>query len=184
MNPHQQNKIDINSLSPDEQRLLRMYGKMPNKKDLLQNKLKERKYFDSGDYAMSKAGKASDVTTIGSRHPLPENIPHLTASSPPQVTAAPNHFNGLAPAHSHGGGNNGSSPGMSRSPIKEGSFLQRQANMEDSNDDDKESDKKEESQLRDEAKETPNTSKDSMPERLREDTSDSSSRMSEIPIRR
>lgn len=63
MNPHQQNKIDIKvcflsslsgalppltrsctqqSLSPDEQRLLRMYGKIPNKKDLLQNKLKVR----------------------------------------------------------------------------------------------------------------------------------------------
>ena len=40
--------------------------------------LQERKYFDSGDYALSKAGKASDVgvSTIGSKHPLPENIPH------------------------------------------------------------------------------------------------------------
>lgn len=27
-------------MTPDEQRLLRMYGKMPTKKDLLQNKLK------------------------------------------------------------------------------------------------------------------------------------------------
>lgn len=56
MNPHQQNKVDINvsiiitlspsyltkfqSLSPEEQRLLRLYGKMPTKKDVLQNKLK------------------------------------------------------------------------------------------------------------------------------------------------
>ena len=41
--------------------------------------LQERKYFDSGDYALSKAGKASDVgvTNIGSQHPLPENIPHI-----------------------------------------------------------------------------------------------------------
>lgn len=30
----------IKSLSSDEQRLFRMYGKLPNKKDLLQNKLK------------------------------------------------------------------------------------------------------------------------------------------------
>ncbi|CAI7588059.1 unnamed protein product [Penicillium pancosmium] len=82
MNPHQQNKVDISAMSSDEQRLFRLYGKMPNKKDLLQNKLKERKYFDSGDYALSKAGKASDVTSIGSRHPVPENIPHLTATSP------------------------------------------------------------------------------------------------------
>ncbi|KAF2100827.1 hypothetical protein NA57DRAFT_8601, partial [Rhizodiscina lignyota] len=78
MNPHQRNKIDINSLSPEEQRLFRLYGKLPNKTDLLQNKLKERKYFDSGDYALSKAGKASDVgvTSIGREHPSPENIPH------------------------------------------------------------------------------------------------------------
>lgn len=30
----------LQSLSSDEQRLFRMYGKLPNKKDLLQNKLK------------------------------------------------------------------------------------------------------------------------------------------------
>jgi hypothetical protein len=30
------------TLSPDEQRLFRLYGKLPNKKDLLQNKLKVR----------------------------------------------------------------------------------------------------------------------------------------------
>ena len=56
MNPHQKNKIDISvrdnprtrrsmltrfqSLTADEQRLFRLYGKLPNKKDLLQNKLK------------------------------------------------------------------------------------------------------------------------------------------------
>lgn len=78
MLPHQKNKVDISTLSEDEQRLFRLYGKLPSKKDILSNKLKERKYFDSGDYALSKAGKASDVgvTTIGSKHPLPENIPH------------------------------------------------------------------------------------------------------------
>jgi hypothetical protein len=58
MNPHQNNKVDINvrpssaavctsrliispqAMSPDEQRLFRMYGKLPDKKNLLQNKLK------------------------------------------------------------------------------------------------------------------------------------------------
>jgi hypothetical protein len=29
-------------MSPDEARLFRLYGKLPNKKDLLQNKLKVR----------------------------------------------------------------------------------------------------------------------------------------------
>jgi hypothetical protein len=43
----------------------------------------ERKYFDSGDYALSKAGKASDagVTQIGREHPVPENIPHATTTT-------------------------------------------------------------------------------------------------------
>jgi len=85
LNPHQKQKVDISSLSEEEQRLFRLYGKLPSKKDILKNKLKERKYFDSGDYALSKAGKASDVgvTNIGSQHPLPENIPHHTASGTP-----------------------------------------------------------------------------------------------------
>ncbi|KAJ6150797.1 camp-regulated phospho-protein family protein Igo1 [Penicillium chermesinum] len=133
MNPHQQNKVDINSLTPDEQRLFRMYGKLPTKKDLLQNKLKERKYFDSGDYALSKAGKASDVgvTNIGSRHPVPEDIPHLTATSPGTDNAAAVPGNG-GPVNSQGqqlpgsiSGHPGSVGFQSRSPVKEGSFLHR-----------------------------------------------------------
>lgn len=98
-----------------------MYGKLPNKKDLLQNKLKvsthlrgpsddlpplttfqERKYFDSGDYALSKAGKASDtgVTSIGTEHPNAENIPHASPlthtisrsdSIPGSSTSPPSH---------------------------------------------------------------------------------------------
>ena len=34
--------IAIQKLTADEQRLFRLYGKLPNKKDLLQNKLKVR----------------------------------------------------------------------------------------------------------------------------------------------
>ncbi|PGH03859.1 hypothetical protein GX51_03847 [Blastomyces parvus] len=135
MNPHQKNKVDVSSLSPDEQRLFRLYGKMPTKKDLLQNKLKERKYFDSGDYALSKAGKASDVgvTSIGSRHPLPENIPHLTATSPPPNSSIPSPFNNgphsnLQP---HGVSNHNFHASISRSPVKESSFLNRQTSIDD-----------------------------------------------------
>jgi hypothetical protein len=32
----------VQKLSPDEQRLFRLYGKLPNSKDLIQNKLKVR----------------------------------------------------------------------------------------------------------------------------------------------
>ncbi|KAL9623123.1 MAG: hypothetical protein Q9160_002637 [Pyrenula sp. 1 TL-2023] len=144
MNPHQRNKIDISSLSADEQRLFRLYGKLPNKKDLLQNKLKERKYFDSGDYALSKAGKASDtgVTTIGVEHPQPENIPHLahaTSTSPPAADPHNGH-NANIPAGMHRGsitgipgGNLPAGPGgmQSKSPQKEGSFLHRETSVEE-----------------------------------------------------
>ncbi|KAJ5160612.1 mRNA stability protein [Penicillium canariense] len=183
MNPHQQNKVDINSLSPEEQRLLRLYGKMPTKKDLLQNKLKvrgyapptnlptqcplqlnpthqerhrpkhtpdpnptpplltsqfsqERKYFDSGDYALSKAGKASDVgvTSIGSRHPVPENIPHLTATSPGAANAATGGNGGsVAGIGQQMPGSISGHPGsvgfQGRSPMKEGSFLHRGSSL-------------------------------------------------------
>ncbi|KAF2184467.1 Endosulfine-domain-containing protein [Zopfia rhizophila CBS 207.26] len=117
MNPHQQNKVDISKLSPDEQRLFRLYGKLPNKKDLLQNKLKERKYFDSGDYALSKAGKASDigVTSIGREHPVPEKIPHI---APPTHTQ----HNGHAQNGQEKGQNGGS-------PVKENSFLHRETSL-------------------------------------------------------
>jgi len=118
MNPHQQNKVDISKLSPDEQRLFKLYGKLPNKKDLLQNKLKERKYFDSGDYALSKAGKASDigVTQIGREHPVPENIPH--SASPHNGPIMP------VPGQPHG-----SISGQSGSPVKEGTFLHRETSL-------------------------------------------------------
>lgn len=64
--------------------------------------MQERKYFDSGDYALSKAGKASDtgVTSIGTEHPSAENIPHAsplnhTISRSDSITSAspPSHQN-------------------------------------------------------------------------------------------
>jgi len=123
LNPHQKNKVDISSLSPDEQRLFRLYGKLPSKSDHLAKHLKERKYFDSGDYALSKAGKASSVDTgsVGSQHPLPENIPHL--SSP-----------GVGNASQGGSGNGnvlGASGLTSGSPVKESSFLNRETSVDE-----------------------------------------------------
>ncbi|KAI0134567.1 camp-regulated phosphoprotein/endosulfine conserved region-domain-containing protein [Xylariales sp. AK1849] len=124
MNPHQKNKIDISSLTPEEQRLFRLYGKLPSKSDQFAKHLKERKYFDSGDYAMSKAGKGDSVDTgsVGSQHPVPENIPHL--SSP----------NGSSSSIGLGLGNgtqHGSIGGQQSSPIKESSFLNRETSADD-----------------------------------------------------
>lgn len=88
--------------------------------------LKERKYFDSGDYALSKAGQASSVDTgsVGSQHPLPENIPHLTSP-------------GLGAGPGQGGSGNGNMQlggvggGLSGSPVKESSFLNRETSVDD-----------------------------------------------------
>ncbi|KAK7991977.1 camp-regulated phosphoprotein/endosulfine conserved region-domain-containing protein [Apiospora saccharicola] len=115
MNPHQKNKIDVKSLSPDEQRLFRLYGKLPSKSDHFAKHLKDRKYFDSGDYAMSKAGKGDSVDTgsVGTQHPTPEN--HL----------------GLPGGGMGTGANLTGHPGNSSSPIKESSFLNRETSADD-----------------------------------------------------
>lgn len=51
-------------------------GRMPQKKGPLHKTLQTRKYFDSGDYVLSKEGKA---TGTGVEHPQPESIPHVTS---------------------------------------------------------------------------------------------------------
>jgi hypothetical protein len=124
------------SLSPDEQRLFRLYGKLPSKSDHLAKHLKERKYFDSGDYALSKAGKASSVDTgsVGSQHPLPENIPHLSSPS-------------VSSSAQGGSGNSNVQPGggQSASPVKESSFLNRETSVDEIDDGDDMVDRKVES---------------------------------------
>jgi hypothetical protein len=79
MLPAKRNKIDISKLTEEEQKLFRLYGKLPTHKNHLTKMQKDRKYFDSGDYALSKAGVAPQ-TAVGTAIPNPENIPH--ASSP------------------------------------------------------------------------------------------------------
>lgn len=69
---------------------------------------------------MSKAGKGDgvDAGAVGSQHPVPENIPHLTSPT----NGGPN-----APGHTH----RGSIPGIQAgSPVKEGSFLNRETSAE------------------------------------------------------
>lgn len=68
------------AMNPEEERLLKMYGRLPTRSEMLNKKLKDRKFFDSGDYALKKAGQQ---TQIGSEHPVPEIIPHHS-TSPPQ----------------------------------------------------------------------------------------------------
>ncbi|ODQ78176.1 hypothetical protein BABINDRAFT_26177, partial [Babjeviella inositovora NRRL Y-12698] len=63
--PANTDNLDLNKLSPQELKLYRLYGKLPSKQSILQSKLKDRKYFDSGDYVMQKAGKAGAADING-----------------------------------------------------------------------------------------------------------------------
>ncbi|KAI8828970.1 camp-regulated phosphoprotein/endosulfine conserved region-domain-containing protein [Chytriomyces cf. hyalinus JEL632] len=73
--------VDVSKLSPEEQEFYKKYGKLMPKKDLLSKRLNgDRKYFDSGDYALSQAGKSSPKD-VGSQHPSPERIPHSNPSN-------------------------------------------------------------------------------------------------------
>lgn len=63
-------------LTEQDARLLRRYGKLPVRRDLLNHQLERRKYFDSGDFALSHAHTASDIGQIqtGKEHPLRKGI--------------------------------------------------------------------------------------------------------------
>ncbi|KAG8893364.1 hypothetical protein FRC01_013646 [Tulasnella sp. 417] len=83
MNPFQRKKVDISALTPEEQKLFRLYGKLPTHKNVLSKVQKDRKYFDSGDYAMSKAG-VTPQNAVGTAIPSPENIPHPATPTTPK----------------------------------------------------------------------------------------------------
>jgi hypothetical protein len=76
----------------------------------------ERKYFDSGDYALSKAGKAGDVgvTQVGREHPNPEKIPHIAPATP---------------TGQNGNGNGQAQGELAGSPVKEHTFLHRETSL-------------------------------------------------------
>lgn len=57
----------------------------------------ERKYFDSGDYMMNKAGVMSDTAggplKVGTAIPTPEHVQH---ASPPSLSASPTNSSAAA----------------------------------------------------------------------------------------
>ncbi|KAJ1654070.1 hypothetical protein IWQ61_005935 [Dispira simplex] len=84
--PLDQSEDEYIKLSEEEKKMFRLYGKLPNRKDLVNNSIKERKYFDSGDYVLSKVGK--NTQPVGEQHPSPETIPHQNPAllpTPPQA---------------------------------------------------------------------------------------------------
>lgn len=76
---------------------------------------------------MSKAGKGDgvDAGAVGSQHPVPENIPHLSS---PVNGAGPSPAGTGGPKHGHHGSISGAQAG---SPVKEGSYLNRETSMDD-----------------------------------------------------
>lgn len=94
MLPAQRKKVDLGTMTEEEKKLFRLYGKLPTHKNVLTKVQKDRKYFDSGDYALSKAGVAPQ-SNVGTAIPSPENIPHAspptalnTATSPSSTPGA------------------------------------------------------------------------------------------------
>ncbi|KAF9464139.1 camp-regulated phosphoprotein/endosulfine conserved region-domain-containing protein [Collybia nuda] len=119
MLPAQRNKVDLSKLSLQEQQLFAKYGKLPTHKNVLMKMQKERKYFDSGDYALSKAGVAPQ-NTVGTAIPNPENIPHASS-----------------PGNGHGNGHQSLSvsPTNPTSPVNKESGLANDLNSNVPNDD-------------------------------------------------
>jgi len=71
-------------LSPEDRAFVNKYGRLPPKKPTgaawlskTHKATTERKYFDSGDYALSKVGRVAG-SEVGQQHPSPEKIPHST----------------------------------------------------------------------------------------------------------
>lgn len=86
MLPAQRKKVDLSTMTEEEKKLFRLYGKLPTHKNVLTKVQKDRKYFDSGDYALSKAG-VTPQSNVGTAIPNPESIPH---ASPPSNLSTSN----------------------------------------------------------------------------------------------
>jgi hypothetical protein len=93
--------LDLSKLSPQELKLYKLYGKLPKTNDILRGKLKDRKFFDSGDYAMSKAGSSGaksntplvEPDQVGVGNPLQdpeiENVARINRNSVVGSLSAP-----------------------------------------------------------------------------------------------
>jgi hypothetical protein len=87
----------VATMNEQEKQLFQKYGKLP-KKNVLTSMQKERKYFDSGDYAMHKAGVSSAEATVGSAIATPERLPH---AQPPSLSSSPTNSSSMPYAHHH-----------------------------------------------------------------------------------
>ncbi|KAE8332990.1 hypothetical protein BDV39DRAFT_188568 [Aspergillus sergii] len=105
-------EFDYQALSEDEKRCLRMYGRLPYGGGLLGQQSKERRYFDSGDLALSVADRVTDNGAIqtGAAHPIRESISRPYAP-------VPNTSNADKDANRELSGNKSPTPEMVDSPL-------------------------------------------------------------------
>lgn len=77
--PKNQQGIDLSKLSPQELKIYKMYGKLPTTQQILSSKFQDKKYFDSGDYAMQKqlGGPKSGFGGTPMRHPNAEKVKEI-----------------------------------------------------------------------------------------------------------
>ncbi|KAE8414278.1 hypothetical protein BDV36DRAFT_299190 [Aspergillus pseudocaelatus] len=76
--PHSQ------TLAEDEKGRLHLYGRLPHGGGLLRQQSRERRYFDSGDLALSTADRVTDEGAIqtGTAHPIRASISRPYAPVP------------------------------------------------------------------------------------------------------
>lgn len=78
--PKNEQGLDLSKLSPQGLRIYRMYGKLPTTQQILSSKFQDKKYFDSGDYAMQKqlgGPKSGILGGMSMRHPNAEKVKEI-----------------------------------------------------------------------------------------------------------
>ncbi|CAK7910145.1 mRNA stability protein Igo2p [[Candida] anglica] len=76
--PKNTQNLDLSKLSPQELRIYKMYGKLPTTQQILTNKFQDKKYFDSGDYAMQKQGGNKGIPGgVPLKHPNAEKVKEM-----------------------------------------------------------------------------------------------------------
>ncbi|EMT68972.1 hypothetical protein NOF04DRAFT_1019295 [Fusarium oxysporum II5] len=78
------NQAKPTEMDTDNKRLLNRYGILPKRGNLLNHQLEGRKYFDSGDFALSQAHRPSNIgnITTGREHPIRQDISEPSSSVP------------------------------------------------------------------------------------------------------
>lgn len=80
--PKNTQNLDLSKLSPQELRVYKMYGKLPTTQQILSSKFQDKKYFDSGDYAMQKQLGGENVKSsvpggVPLKHPNAEKVKEI-----------------------------------------------------------------------------------------------------------